>query len=72
MITISSAFLLRIDIITAMLISQGGLGIGLINAMSPLRQLKHEEIAKTLDPTTVSKRHEQVLLLSELDTTNSN
>jgi Cu2+-exporting ATPase len=63
-VTISSAFLLRIDILTAMLISQGGLGIGILNAMAPLRQLKKEELAKTLDPSTVSKRHEQILLLT--------
>jgi len=63
-ITIGSAFLLRIDIITAMLITQAGLGVGLLNAMSPLKQLKQEELANTLNPNATGKRHEQILLLT--------
>lgn len=37
-LTIFSAFL-RVDIIVALLLSQGGLGLGILNAMHPLRQI---------------------------------
>jgi len=68
--TISSAFLLQIDIITAIIISQGGLGIGLINAMLPLRQLQQEELANAMNLNATSKRHEQTLLLTHQPTDN--
>lgn len=42
-LTIASAFLLRADVIVALLLSQGGLGLGIINAMLPLRQITEEE-----------------------------
>ncbi len=38
-LTIFSAFAFNIHIITALLLSQGGLGMGVINAMLPLRQI---------------------------------
>jgi heavy metal translocating P-type ATPase len=40
--TIVSAFTLHINILTALWISQGGLGFGLANAMLPLRQLENK------------------------------
>lgn len=42
-LTIFSAFAFRIDIIVALLLSQGGLGLGIANAMLPLRRISHEE-----------------------------
>lgn len=42
-LTIVSAYLFRIDIIVALILSQGGLGLGIINAMLPLRQITEEE-----------------------------
>jgi Cu2+-exporting ATPase len=42
-LTIFSAFALRIDIIVALLLSQGGLGLGIVNAMLPLRQISEKE-----------------------------
>lgn len=39
-LTIISAFF-GVDIIAALLLSQGGLGLGVLNAMKPLRQLPH-------------------------------
>jgi len=42
-LTILCAFALRIDIIVALLLSQGGLGLGVVNAMLPLRQISEKE-----------------------------
>ncbi|MEN8215509.1 MAG: heavy metal translocating P-type ATPase [Pseudomonadota bacterium] len=42
-LTIISAFALRIDIIVALLLSQGGLGLGVANAMLPLHQISEKE-----------------------------
>ncbi len=42
-LTIVSAFAFRIDIIVALLLSQGGLGLGILNAMLPLRQISADE-----------------------------
>jgi Cu2+-exporting ATPase len=41
-VTMTSAFALRIDIIVALLISQTGLAAGVVNAMLPLRQARQE------------------------------
>ena len=41
--TIVSAFLFHIDIVTALLLGQGGLGLGVLNAMLPLQQITQEE-----------------------------
>lgn len=63
--TILSAFLFQINIVMAMIISQGGgLGIGFLNAMAPLRQLEKEELAQAMNLNTTSKRQEQTLLLT--------
>ncbi len=43
-LTIFSAFAFNISILTAILLSQGGLTAGVINSMLPLRQIKDEEI----------------------------
>jgi len=58
-ITIASAFLFRIDIIAALIISQGGLAVGVVNAMLPLRQIAHKKPA--LEPVTDEKH----MLLSQ-------
>jgi len=42
-LTIIGAFVFRIDIIVALLLSQGGLGLGVANAMLPLRQISEKE-----------------------------
>ena len=42
-LTIVCAFALRIDIIVALLLSQSGLGLGVANAMLPLRQISEKE-----------------------------
>ncbi len=42
-LTIVCAFVFRIDILVALLLSQGGLGLGILNAMLPLRQISDEE-----------------------------
>ncbi len=63
--TILSAFLFQINIVMAMIISQGGgLGIGFLNAMAPLRQLEKEELAQAMNLNATSKRQEQTLLLT--------
>ncbi|MCI5116359.1 MAG: heavy metal translocating P-type ATPase [Candidatus Electrothrix sp. LOE1_4_5] len=41
--TVIGAFTFRIDIITGLLLSQSGLGLGIINAMLPLRQVGKKE-----------------------------
>lgn len=43
-LTIVSAFAFHIGILTAILLSQGGLTLGVINSMLPLRQIKDEDI----------------------------
>ena len=43
MLTIAGAFFLNINIPTAILLSQGGLGLGTLNAMLPIQRLKKEE-----------------------------
>ncbi|MDD5227703.1 MAG: heavy metal translocating P-type ATPase [Methylococcales bacterium] len=42
-VTIISAFTLHISIITALLLSSSGLGLGIVNAMLPLRQITNEK-----------------------------
>lgn len=47
-LTIASAFALHIHIVTAVLISSGGLGLGIVNAMLPLRRLKDTKESESL------------------------
>jgi len=51
-LTIAGAFLLNINILAALTLSQGGLGLGTANAMLPLQRLKQEE--KDNEPDTTS------------------
>lgn len=55
-LTVICAYTLRIDIITAVLLNQGGLALGIINAMLPLRQINEKEKQQlTNSPTTVAQ-----------------
>jgi Cu2+-exporting ATPase len=54
-VIISSAFAMKINIIAAYLISQIGLGTGVVNAMQPLRKVQRET-AKTCDAVNQSKQ----------------
>jgi heavy metal translocating P-type ATPase len=42
-LTIISAFAFHINIVTALLLSQGGLAMGISNSMLPLRKIKHSD-----------------------------
>lgn len=41
-LTVACAFALRIDIIIALILNQGGLGLGVVNAMLPLHRIRQE------------------------------
>jgi Cu2+-exporting ATPase len=59
-ITVASAYIFRIDVLVAMLISQLGLLVGLGNAMIPLKQFETEEKTDILNQTRRQRQFDKL------------
>jgi hypothetical protein len=59
-LTIVSAFF-GVDIIVALLLSQGGLGLGILNAMKPLRQIAQPTGTEPAKTEPLPKAHPPAL-----------